>query len=369
MRLITLMAFTALLAACDRDASAGAMAGSVPTPPGASRAESQAQAATIQPEQRRFRDWLAACDNIGACHAFAPAVENTGWVRITMAAGPDAAPEVLVGFWPENGAFEGPMTARVDGAVFEARIDRDPDAPSYAAIPAERARALITAMAQGSSMSLNAGSESVTISLSGSAASLLWIDERQGRLGTTTALIRKGDRPASTVPAARQAPRIVAAPAAAQSGYGDSRQTLPPALAALPAVARCRDETDFNPEAQKAITSARLDADTVLWGVPCGLGAYNFSHAYFTARPDGSGPRPVAFPTTRGEPETELVNAAYDPATRVLSAFNKGRGLGDCGEAESWTWTATGFVLSAASEMPECWGVPSQFWLASWVSQ
>lgn len=370
MRLIAVMAVTALLSACDRGTSATTEPASTPDRGGEVAAQPQTPASTARPAQRRFRDWLAACDNIGTCYAFAPAVENTGWVRIALQAGPDAQPAVLVGFWPENGAFEGPMTARVDAAVFPARIDRDPDAPSYAAVPAERARALVEAMAQGRSMSLNAGSETVAISLNGAAASLLWIDEQQGRLGTTTALVRKGDRPASSRSAAPPAPRVVAAPAVSQAGYGNHEdQTLPAALEALPAVVQCRADTAFNPEAQKAVTSARLDAGTVLWGVPCGLGAYNFSHVYFTARPDGTQLRRIAFPTAMGEPEDELVNAAYDAETRTLSAFNKGRGLGDCGQAARWTWTATGFVLSAASEMPECWGVPSRFWPASWVSQ
>lgn len=365
MRLIAVMAVTALLASCDRDAAARTDGGPVTTSGSTTEA-----AAAANPGQRRFRDWLTACDNVGMCHAFAPAAENVGWVRMTIPAGPDGSPSVLVGFWPEDGAFEGPMTVRVDETVFDARIDRNPDAPSYAAVSADRARDLIDAMAQGRTMSLQSGSETVPISLSGAAASLLWIDEQQGRLGTSTALLRRGSRPASSVPAAAAAPVIVAAPPVSQAGYGDQEgQTLPAAIEALPAVRECRAETAFNPDLQKVISSARLDARTVLWSVPCGLGAYNFANAYFTARPDGSQPQRVTFPAGSGKPEALLVNSAYDPATRVMDAFNKGRGLGDCGEAASWTWTTEGFVLRSASEMPECWGVPSAFWPASWVSQ
>ena len=49
------------------------------------------------------------------------------------------------------------------------------------------------------------------ISMSGAVASLLWLDEQQKRLGTVTALIRKGDKPASAVPLQPQAAVIVAA--------------------------------------------------------------------------------------------------------------------------------------------------------------
>lgn len=362
MRLIALAAVAGLLASCGEGQQARA------NPGGATRA---ADAPEGFADQRKFRDWLVACDNIGTCHAFAPASEGTGWVRITMAAGAEARPSVAVGFWPQDGDFSGPVTARIDEAVFEARATAGEDAPSAAVVALDRTRALVDAMAQGTAMSLHAGSETVPISLTGAAASLLWIDEHQGRLDTVTALIRKGSRPASAVPAAPALPRVVAAPPVAQTGYGDQEgQRLPASVEALPAVVQCRADTAFNPDLQAVISSARLDANTVLWSVPCGAGAYNFINAYFTTTPDGTNPRRVLFPSPGdAEPQDLLVNAAYDPATRVLDAFNKGRGLGDCGMADSWVWTTGGFVLKSSSAMSECWGVPSEYWPASWVSE
>ena len=366
MRMIALTAVAALLASCGDGQSAMADPGASGRGPSAN-AEADAQ----NPNQRIFRDWLVVCDNIGTCHAFGHATEGTGWVRITMAAGPEATLRIAVGFWPENGTFGGPVTVRVDTTTFDGlTAATGEDAPSLATVGPGMARALVDEMAQGQTMTLNAGAETVPISLSGAAASLLWIDEHQGRLDTTTALIRKGSRPASAVPAAAPVPRITPAPAVSQTGYGDQEgQTLPAAIEALPAVVQCRADTDFNPDLQKVISSARLDANTILWSVPCGAGAYNFSSAWFTATPQGANPRRVTFPTASGEPQDQLVNAAYDPATRVIDAFNKGRGLGDCGMADSWTWTGQGFVLKSSSEMSECWGVPGDYWPTTWVSE
>ena len=217
-------------------------------------------------------------------------------------------------------------------------------------------------MTQGQAMTIVAGAETVPISLSGAAASMLWIDERQGRLDTTIALTRGGPRPPSQVPPAPEVPRVVAAPAISQDGYGDQAdQTLPASVEALPAAVECRAETAFNPDLQKVVSSARLDADTILWSVPCGAGAYNFASAYFTTDPQGTDARQVLFPT-EGEPQDLLVNAGYDPATRVIDAFDKGRGVGDCGHAGRWTWTGRGFVQKSSSGMDECWGVPSAYW-------
>ena len=366
MRLIALMALAALLAACGDDQSARADA------KGRARAlAGSADAGEGNPNERTFRDWLAVCDNIGTCHAFGHATEGAGWVRITMPAGPDARPEVVVGFWPESGSFDGPVTARIDNNTFNGlTAATGEDALPVATVDPELVRSLIDEMAESQTMSLGAGSETVPISLSGAAASLLWIDEHQGRLGTTTALIRKGSRPASAAPAATPPPRVTPAPAVSQAGYGDQEgQTLPAALEALPAVVQCRADTAFNPSLQTVISSARLDANTVLWGVPCGAGAYNLITGYFTTTPRGTDPRRLTFPIAAGEHEAFLVNSAFDPATRVLDAFNKGRGLGDCGMADSWAWTSQGFVLKSSSAMSECWGVPSDYWPASWVSE
>ena len=362
MRAIALTAVAAMLASCDDGQAAKA---------GPKTAVSaRGEAADRGPGQQKFRDWLAVCDNVGTCHAFGPASEGTGWVRISMAAGPEAVPSVAFGFWPEDGNFSGPVTARVDGVAFAASAITGEDAPPVGIVTPDRARALVDAMAQGTAMALNAGSATVPISLTGAAASLLWIDEHQSRLGATTALMRKGSRPASAVPAAPPTPRVVAAPAVSQTGYGDQEgQTLPPAIEALPEVVQCRADTAFNPDLQRVISSARLDANTVLWSVPCGAGAYNFSSAWFTTTPSGTNPRRVIFPSAAAEPQDQLVNAAYDPATRVIDAFNKGRGLGDCGMADSWTWTGQAFVLKSSSEMSECWGVPSDYWPSSWVSE
>ncbi|WP_269515956.1 DUF1176 domain-containing protein [Brevundimonas subvibrioides] len=366
MRLTALFLMAITLAACG-DGQAAQSAGTQQGPterPGATPS-------APQPGERTFRDWYVVCNNANACYAFGHATEGTAWVRVAMPAGPDGKPDIVLGFWPENGAFSGAVTAQVAGTGVVAATDPVGDDDDYpvALVRAPQVEALIATMTQGEAMTLKAGGETVSISLSGAAASLLWIDERQGRLGTTTALIRKGDRPPSTVPSAPALPVVNPAAAVAQGRYGDQEgQALPTTIEELPDVVQCRADTDFNPDLQAAIVSARLDADTVLWGVPCGAGAYNFSNAYFTTRPDGSNPRRLTFPST-GEPLDLLVNASYDPVTRVIDAFDKGRGLGDCGTASSWTWTDRGFVLKTSSGMSDCNGVPSEYWPTFWVTR
>lgn len=365
MRLVvSATACVLLVAACNDGSSAGsAEAGTLRA------GVAQGERAAL-PGERTFRDWYAACDNLNRCYAFGLSGPGTGWVRLEMAAGPGAKPTVTVGDWGQEDEAISPTAAEVDGQAF-ALIPRpmpDYEPVMMADVTGDRAVALIDALSDGTTLTVVSGSRRATVSLSGAAASLLWIDERQGRLGATSALIRKGDRADATVPAAPSAPIVPPAPAISQSGYGDQEgQALPSAIEALPSVVQCREETAFNPDLQDEVSSARLGQDTVLWGVPCGAGAYNFTTAWFTTRVDGSNPQRVTFPST-AEPRDVLVNAAYDPATRVMDAFDKARGIGDCGSADRWTWTERGFVLSHSAVMGECRGVPSVLWPTLWVT-
>ncbi|MGZ9098711.1 MAG: DUF1176 domain-containing protein [Brevundimonas sp.] len=370
MRLLTLIAGLAL-AACSAGDGAAAPAGQA-----GPDAEAATAAAGMPSETRTFRDWTAVCDNGNACFAFGPASEGVGWVRVALDAGPDARPSVMAGMWPGDDQGEAdPLSLVIDGARFVTRSVPEADAP-HGRIADEDALRVIAAMARGRAMSLSisirdagAPAEDVAVSLSGAAAALLWIDERQGRLNTTTALIRRGDRPASTVPAAPPLPRVTPAPAISQDGFGETGQTLPAALEALPAVKACRAETRDSDWASGAVMSARLDAATELWAAPCFLGAYNIGHEWFVTGPAGADPRPAVLVSASGEAGNATINGGYSPETRTLSAFAKGRGLGDCGTRSAWIWSGRAFVLTAEARMEDCQGVPADLWPSTWSTR
>lgn len=329
--------------------------------------DAAAPAPAARSESRQFRDWLATCDNTNDCVAFGPASEGTGWVRVGSAPGPDGARTVAVGFWPSSGdGLTGPITLTLDGrGHVAAAVGGDHEPVGVAQIPAANASAVASGLAAGQTLTLTGGGETVPMSLSGASAAMLWIDERQGRLETPTALVRKGARSAASVPGAAVAPQVLAAPPIAQTGFGDSGQTLPAALEAVAAVKACRAETGDSGMSDQ-VMSARLDGSTELWAVPCFAGAYNIGHDWYLTGPGGRNPRAVSLPSATGESGAGTINGGYDPGTRTISAFSKGRGIGDCGTASTWTWTGRSFVLSAETAMTECWGVPADFWPTTW---
>jgi hypothetical protein len=322
-----------------------------------------------RPETRTIRHWMAACDNRLDCSAFGFAVQldetMTGaWIRIERAGGPEAAPSLEIGVALADGGGAGPSSVAIavagtdlPGGPFP--LEQEDDYFS-AAIPQSAAGPLLAALRKAPHVEARfagAGTIDATISLDGAIAALRWIDERQGRSGTVTALIDRGRGPASSVPAGPPLPLVKAA--------------LPtkPVDDALPGAARRRLATDSCAEKPDAVDPivGRLDGGRRLLGGSCGLGAYNFETRFFIET-DGR-LEPVHFRRPAGLEarapdfdDTVLLNAFFDGASQTITAFAKGRGLGDCGEEADWTFDGTAFRLTRLAAMPECEGVPSGAW-------
>jgi len=370
---ITALALAPLtLAACgDRTRDRPAQADPAPVP-GAAPAAPPTAGPAVASESREFRDWRATCDNGNACVAYTGG--DSGWLRVGMDAGADAAPSVSLGIPALNGTTASSVALVIDGRRHGLRAG-PADTFSFDVAPGE-VGAVLSELAAASTITATWAGESASFPTAGASASLLWIDERQGRLNTTTALIRRGPQPASAVPAAPALPVITAAPAISQAGFeGNAPRPLPATLEALGDVEKCREDTNFNDYIQKAVTAVRLDASTEMWGVPCGAGAYNIVYSYFLTGAKGANPRNVDFPGSNGQVVTTeyspdgLVNPIYDPATRTITAFSKARGIGDCGALQTWTWTGRGFVMSREQIMGDCWGMVSDFWPTTYRSR
>lgn len=363
MRMLALSAAaTALLAGCNDDKTA------TPSAPVAPAEDAATDAAAVvaetgpsfASETKTFREWTAVCDNINNCAAYGPAAENSGFVMVKLDAGPDARPRVHAGSWslPSDATR---ILLYIDGRNYAGKMEALESEDPVLSIN-NASDQLLGALANARAMTLSAGGETAAVSLTGAAAAFLWIDERQGRIGTTTALIRKGDHPASSVPAAPAPPRVKAAAPVAQTNLP---KDMARQVAALAKVRECADINQGSASINEGWSVNRLGADTLLWSVPCGAGAYNFSHAYAVSANDGSGARTIAFPTSHAS-QDDLVNSNFNPDTNAISAFGKGRGLGDCGQMAEWSWTGREFALTQEDAMGDCLGVHWEFWPSTW---
>jgi hypothetical protein len=319
-------------------------------------------------EVKHFKAWTAVCDNLKTCSALGyteQGTDNDAFIRVTRAAGPAAEPVVrLKTALAEGDDGKAPLAWRigVDGATpagLEAVAARaGDDDQRRAELTPSQSRALIAALRNGSMLSLKGGKVQIDIGLSGSSAALLWIDDRQGRVGTVTAMAARGARPASAVPAAPPAPVIRPAPAVSQAGLPSKP---PKAILASPQRKDCDSDTALSQDP----LVARLGPGQVLWGAPCSAGAYNLLSILFVADEAGKAAREITAPDAQAadpNADDELMNIDYDAKTRTLTSFSKARGLGDCGSQASWVWDGKAFRLLDETVMPDCEGVTLDDW-------
>jgi hypothetical protein len=162
------------------------------------------------------------------------------------------------------------------------------------------------------------------ISLTGSAAALLWIQDRG---------------PDPRRPAIQRAPFV---------GQAHLPKTAPPKnpLCEGPFLTR------LSPGKILADTSCRLFADK--------------SQAYTSLRLLDEAGHPVPGPEIEGyseEDDDSLTGATYDPTTRTLSASQDGEyRLGSCGANTEWVWDGTRFRMAREARMIDCVGIPRDLW-------
>ena len=214
---------------------------------------------------KTFTDWTVGCDNGRACQAdgLVPESDSDG---LTMVVARDAAanarPTLFI-----NMAELKVAAFTADGRKL---VIRPISADAKTSIRAEDALTFIDAIKPAKRLGLlNArGAEIGHVSLAGFSAALLYMDDQQKRVGTVTALIRKG------------APTVVPAPHALPVIVSPVASKLPPLKLGKADIDReiksfeCEagESTAFDP------TYVRLDARTTLALVPlpCGNGAYNY---------------------------------------------------------------------------------------------
>jgi hypothetical protein len=340
-----------------------------------------AVSASASAADKDFRDWYAACDNLRNCSAYGLQADDPAgaWVRIerggapaapariTIAAEVNEKTKVLLAFDDAalRGLPAGPVALESANDAFGRAVIDDPAAIDTIVASMRKAQTLAVRRVDPPDGG-KSDPETSAISLSGAVAALLWIDEQQQRLGTATALIRRGDKAASSISPQPKAPAVHAAkPLPA----GAAPRTLTPAEARL-LTAKAKTLCGEGERRTELEDSARLAPDTALLEFSCkdNSGAYNLASAFLIvpdAAPQVARAVKFAFPAGIGAkraPDALAINAGFDPQTLTLSTFNKGRGIGDCGSAEEWVFDGQTFQLALVQSMPHCKGITAGDW-------
>jgi len=192
-------------------------------------------------------------------------------------------------------------------------------------------------------------------SLSGLAASLLWIEDRMGLVGAERVAVAptglEEARPGGTSDKAKEA-------SIEASGVPEAVRNLHIAGSACEA-----PDTELMQDIPVAI--AKVSDTAIVYAIPCTVGAYNITYRlYLRETGEIGGARTLYFPEwskAYGWSGTDLLfNVSLDGPH--LSAFAKGRGLGDCGTSADFTFLDYGYRLDRYTAEEDCNGRLPEEW-------
>ncbi len=196
-------------------------------------------------------------------------------------------------------------------------------------------------------------------SLSGLTAALLWIDEKQGRIGAP--------RAAGHGPVQGQKASVPPSGSFAERTYREavSDELFPKRLIALHLAMDCEAPSESR-IGERPVMQGMLDDDNRLLALPCWSGAYNTGWNVFVIDRSGQHFSHIAFPRFTSlsgwSARSTLVNPTFDARSRTLVDHDKARGIGDCGRSGEYVWRSdnsgnAAFRLKRMRQKDNCDGV------------
>ena len=333
-------------------------------------------------------DWQLVCDNTLTCRAAGYSSEDNfdrpATILIT-AVPQQMIPKVEVQFLPPlksadkqdielwlNDKFYGQLSVSSDGDVYQ--------------LNQKQTQALLKQASQNTKIEIVAvskvGSTRWQVSDKGMSAVLLKLDEVQGRVGNSLALVSQSHRNKQVPKSAVTKPIIHKAFA-----FSDKKQTvLEPAKLNYfksniekwinvdsKSLMGTQDEMGdcelANPKSEQYQSFKRYDSNRLDWTFTrvdgahtlashlCWSGAYNMGYGYWLI--DNAKPSKPQLITTSGS----------EYAKGEIWSTQKGRGLGDCWGQKQWVWNRKAFVISKEATTGMCRGFAGGAWqLPTYVS-
>jgi len=327
------------------------------------------------PTLAKTNDWTVGCDNGRACHASSltpPASDASEWTTMHVKRGAEAnAPPLIVIVTTLE-----PTRLRREGGGGTVRLIRrmrnaNEQALSLMShkfdyqVDSRDLKTAIAALRRDSRLVVEDARRRPVgeISLKGASAALLYMDDIQKRVNTVTALVRRGPKSGTTMPAPPSLPIVRSAA---------KNIPLPFRISATRIAALRKEigeECDFEPSFIRSHfeeSQSALDRSRTLLLIECAGGAYNSFHFVFVATKRG-GRISIAearFVPPEGSPPM-LTRAVWNAQQGLLSSSFLGRGLGDCGEITHYVWDGRSFRRSEKREMnSECRG--SRDFITTW---
>ena len=306
-----------------------------------------------------YKDWEMACDNTGTCRAAGYQSNGNKPVSLLLerAAGVNAVVRGKINIEPE---ITWPITVAL--FVGQQNLGSFKLSDQGAVLNQSQVATVLAALKTDRSIVLKKGQQSWQLSSAGSNAVLLKMDEFQKRVGTQSALIKKGQLPNTQIRQANALPKIKIPKIenskekiiALDSAQG---QQLVKRLRTVSSAEQCEFLYQPNDFAEQ-MTLYELSSDSTLVEFPCWTAAYNSGIGFWLM--DHALKRVKQLVST----------SANEFRGGLISEGHKGRGVADCSSSEEWAWNGQRFVQSYAARSNQCKGFLGGAWtLPTYVSE
>lgn len=327
-----------------------------------------AVAAPVPPDTVQSYDsygsWLVACDNTLSCVVKGFNDSDQGAeIKIERQAGSDGTLTVSISadqaFTLTAVTIDGEPASLPAASWQLATADGETSATSD---DLDAIRSLVQRLRNASKVTLGGHD----IPLDGFTAALLRADERQGRIGGVTALLRAGPKSPADVLKPMPLPMIPYHPISQQLVAGEDVR-LVSAVRSSQTSAFEKEDCEIGLSTPEPEAHA-LDSRLALVLIPCLQGAYQSSLLAFIAPRDLGPARRLIAPTpyigndTTQSDATIFTEVSFDPKLGVLSTAARGRAMADCGSSASWIWDGRKFQLSELTLQNSCGGLAPGDW-------
>lgn len=199
---------------------------------------------------------------------------------------------------------------------------------------------ILKAMRHGKKMTLQLeaaeGDLEIPVSLLGVTGSLLYLDEVQDRVGNQDALEAKGEgEPKAAATRVRDLASVEELPVEVKRRWAATPDDC----------SESYDDSDLIKSFGGFEVSLKDNA--ALYVLPCGSpGAYNLPQVVLVHDVDTKSVKTLSLPVMgkRGPTVMDIpYNTSWDDKASTLTAFFKGRGLGDCGSQQIWALNESGY--------------------------
>ncbi|WP_173913038.1 DUF1176 domain-containing protein [Acinetobacter sp. Marseille-Q1618] len=313
--------------------------------------------AAIQGMSFEHKDWELACDNTGTCRAAGYQTddnyEHPVSVLLTRNAGANTpvVAEVQFGENEENQTSSAKYELKIDGKSYGWVKNS-----TQSNLTTNQLNALLATAQRDAVVEFVAGKQRYILSGQGMSAVLLKMDEFQKRLGTSSALIKKGQNSNQNVLKAEAKPIVVAKDLlkAKETKLLPKSEKAQKIIAVLKKTTNSEDcpilfgESDYFESDRLVITPLTQNLTAV--SNACWKGAYNFGWGTWVMNKNLT------------EVKQFVSSAISDEGDNQLFENHKGRGVGDCWSQAEWTWDGQRYIKTFDASTGQCKGFAGGAW-------